>query len=262
MDIDDPQDDFISFPEQEITKPVLIGTTAKPPIVPVILPPWAKRILAFDLETTGTDADARIIEFGAVLFVDGQAAGFWECYVNPGNIDYSAPRVVEALGVSGIDLGRLASAMPFSQALHIIQSAFGQSQVRVAHHSRFDTGIIRGEIDRLKADPAINIEDYPPKGPYKSGTVLDTMALDIVLNPDARGRGLAPVAERWDIGGWTKHRAKGDADAAGRILLAMAPKLPPDLEDVLASMRQAQVKHDEIVAARRAEAASKAGSEK
>lgn len=257
----DPNDDFIMPPDAPPNPPPA-KPAPKPPTPPVILPPWAKRILAFDVETTGTDSDARIIEFGACLFVDGKEEAFWTCLVNPGNIDMEDPRVVEALGVNGVSPSELASAMPFSQALHLIQSAFGQAPVRVAHHSRFDTGMIRAEIERLKADPTVSIDDYAAQGPYRNGIVLDTLALDIVLNPLAKGRGLAPVAERWGVSGWQKHRARGDASAAGRILLAMAPKFAADadLNAIVPMMKESQARHDEHVAARKAEAAKEGGT--
>jgi len=259
----DPNDDFIMPPDEGAKLPAAKPPPPKPPPAPVVLPSWAHRIVAFDTETTGTDDDARILEFGAVLWEDGVKVVDWAFFVNPGSIDTTDARVVEALGVNGLTVADIATAPTFAQNFWLVRHVFHQAAVRVAHNARFDQRMLQVEITRCLAAGTIKPSEASlDEIESEHKVILDTMALDIVLNPSAKGRGLASVAERWGVGDWHKHRAKGDAYAAGRILLAMAPKLPHRLEEVLPAMRQAQIKHDEAVAARRAEAAAKGGGAK
>lgn len=217
----------------------------------VDLPDWANRFVSFDTETTGTDEHARILEFGAVLWEKGEISRRWDMYLNPGAIDLSKPDVKEALTVNGIDPESLVGAPTFVQACKEIMGILAQADVRVAHASRFDSRMVRQEFERGVQEGKLKWEDAGSSD--RKRVLLDTQALDLYLNPLQCSRSLKSTAARWGVSGWQEHRACGDAEAAGRIFLAMAPKLP-DLATTCKENRLGQDRWDVILAERKARA--------
>jgi len=214
----------------------------------VHVPGWARRTVGFDTETTGTDENARIIEFGAVVWEDGLKVVSLTWLLNPGEVDLADPNIRKAFEVNQIDPDSLKDKPTFAQVFDQIRHALGQADVRVAHNAPFDQRMMRQEFQRAVKQGLLKLEDGKAPGRH---ITLDTLAWDLVLHPDARGRSLAAVAERWGVSGWEAHRAAGDAEAAARILQAMAPKMPgcDELADIQAL---AQRKWQAIMDAKRA----------
>ena len=198
-----------------------------------------------------------------MLFADGLPAHEWSFLLNPGPIDMDDPAVAEAFDVNGIDPAHLKKAPFFAEAYSRIVHALGVSAISflyAAHNARFDWRMLTGEVNWAIRRSALHpAEAFVWRGLERRIT-LDTMALDIVLHPEKRKRNLEAVASYWGVEGWNKHRAAGDAEASGRILLAMAPDLPADIEEVCLLQAVAQKKHDDEIAARKAEEAAKGGT--
>ena len=219
------------------------------------MPDWNKRVLAFDTETTGVGESARIVEVGCVLWDEGRVAVTMAWLLKPGDVDYADPKVADAMRVNQINPATLKDAPSFAQAFPEIRNALGQAPVRVAHNAPFDQRMLRQEFKRAVAEGKLPAD--AGKGKAVSHT-LDTLALDLFLNPDVKGRKLEVVAARWGVSDWNKHRAAGDAEASVRILQAMAPRLPDEMHEVLEVQKEAQCKWQRIMDQMRARGAQKA----
>ena len=211
-----------------------------------MMPSWAKRTLAFDTEASGTGENARIIEFGAVVWEDGLKVVGLAWLINPGELNMDDPEVRGAFEVNRINPEVLKDEPTFAEVFEEIKHVLEQSNVRVAHNARFDQGLLRREFARAVQSGLLKPEDAK-RG---SNTTLCTMALDYHLRPEPKGHSLAAVAERWGVPPWQSHRATCDAEAAARILHAMAPKLPIRLEDVVVAQKAAQAELEKIFAER------------
>lgn len=218
-------------------------------------PEWARRLVGFDTESTGTDDRARIVEVGAVVWEDGRLVCSVSWLLNPGDVDWTDPAVQEARGVNHISPEMIADKPTFAEAFPEIRAALAQAQVRVAHNSRFDARMLRNEFERAVRAGTLKPEDSRTQERFFT---LDTLALDLHLHPNERSRSLQTIATRWNVSGWEQHRAAGDAHAAVQIAHAMVPRLPADLHVVKAVQLAAQAKWDSIIADRRARDAQKA----
>lgn len=211
---------------------------------------WYSRILAFDVETTGLTDDARIIEFGVSLWEDGMRVVNYGWLINPGEINLSDPNVAKAFEANQIDPTLLRTQPTFADTFSEIKNSLLQSETRAGHNVRFDSKMLRLAFQRSVKAGTLRMVDAAPSGTH---ITLDTLALDLHLNPEAKGRSLEAVAARWGVGEWKKHRAAGDADAAAQILLAMSGKLPTDVVELMALQKAAQAKWDDIIAKRERE---------
>ena len=199
---------------------------------------WHKRMVGFDTETTGTDAFARVVEFGVCVWEDGRKVVNMSWLLNPGPLDLADPSIREAFEVNKLDPASLRDQPTFSEVFPLIRQCLEQAEVRVAHNAPFDQKMLRQEFQRAVA--AGTLEPGQGAGSGKHAT-LDTLALDLAVNPSAKGHSLQATAERWKVqSGWQAHRASGDAEAAVRIMHAMAPSLPGDLVEVLARQKKSQ----------------------
>lgn len=185
--------------------------------------PWVRRVLGYDTETTGVDDNSRIVEFGAVLAVDGAVEKAWRVLLCPPNVDWQSPTVVEAMNINEITFSELRGKPTFSEAFPLIRTALIQAPVRVGHNVVFDSRMMRGEFRRSLALGELNQDDIAG---MSSIVTLDTMALDLYLHPKAGRYNLKAVGARWGVKTWVEHSAVGDADASIRILTAMSEHLP------------------------------------
>ena len=143
---------------------------------------WARRILGYDTETTGTSPSARLIEFGAVLIEDAKVVSSWVVKLKPPDVDWHDPSVQEALRVNGIEPADLDGCKQFHQEFGYIKSALTQSRVRCGHNYKFDSMILRNEFRRAVQAGLLKAEDA--SGLDKIIT-LDTLFLDLHLSPNA-----------------------------------------------------------------------------
>ena len=166
-----------------------------------------ERFVAIDLETTGLDArrDA-IVAAAAVPFIAAEPAEGLVTLVNPGR-----PIPAESTAIHGITDVMVAMAPVIDTVLSALTAAWGES-VLVGHGVSFDLAVI-GRERKARRLPAI------------ANPALDTMRLAAALHRSWTDVGLDAVAARLGIPILGRHTARGDAVAAGQILLALLPAL-------------------------------------
>jgi DNA polymerase III subunit epsilon len=126
------------------------------------------REVILDTETTGFDFAAdRVVEIGALEYVDGRATGWTlHVYINPGQ-----PMPAEALAVHGLTDEFLADKPPFAAVADELVEFLAGARV-VAHNADFDIGMLAAELARLDRQPVW-------------GEVVDTAALARRRHPGA-----------------------------------------------------------------------------
>jgi DNA polymerase III epsilon subunit family exonuclease len=167
--------------------------------------------VAFDTETTGLGASARLVELGAVRFRGEHLEDEWSCLVDPG-----VPIPPEATAIHGISdqdvAGRPRAREVLGGFLHFIEGA-----ALVAHHAPFDVGILSREL--LRAGLAL------PDNP-----VLDTCAIPRRLRLDVPNHRLGTLAGAFRVPCGRAHRALADARVAAGLLCAYLKRLGPAAE--------------------------------
>ena len=158
--------------------------------------------VAVDLETTGLDATSdRIIEIGAVRFLDGEVSGRFETFVDPG---IPIPEFVQTL--TGIRDADVAGAPSVSRALAELAVFVGDRPV-VGHRVSFDLSFLSNA------------------GLELAGPAFDTYDLATVLLPTARRLDLSSLAAALEVPMPVAHRALADAEATGEVFLRLLKKL-------------------------------------
>lgn len=158
--------------------------------------------VALDVETTGFDpASDRVIEIGAVRFVDGAPVDRFRSFVRP---DRAVPAAVEAL--TGITSADLVGAPAIEDTLIALHAFVGTAPV-VGHNVAFDLGFLGAG------------------GWHPVGAAYDTFELASVLLPRATRLDLQSLTTMLEItlAGW--HRAEADAEATGRAFAALQARL-------------------------------------
>lgn len=215
--------------------------------------PWKDAFVAWDVETTGLDERARIIEIATAAFSRGSMIATASCLFDPclDDEEWASPDVQKALSVNGItrreccDAPRLTSSdvmRLFGRSHPRREPAFprlGGSVVYVGHNVRFDLRVLQEENARLMASGPFTPDNMVISDFVAEEQHLCTIGLDLVLRPNAEGHSLAATCERWGVEHGTLHRALADVQAVGRLLLRMAPELPHDLDHVLEMQRDA-----------------------
>lgn len=184
------------------------------------------RIVAFDTETTGLQSynDDRIIEFGAVEIIVNAELNVERVVHHPYLINPQCPIPREASNVSGIYDEHVADKPTFSDVAQDIWNILDGS-ILVAHNFNFDFGFIRNEFRRLE-----NGMEWP-----KTLGEIDTLTLARLYMKDLKSKRLESVAKFFNIPLDNAHRAVDDAEATGRVFVAIAKRFgaPEDLEDML-----------------------------
>lgn len=178
------------------------------------------RFAAFDLETTSTDTSrARIIEIGVAVFEAGEVVHRWQQLVNPGQpLD---PAITDITGIRDEDL---QGQPPLEDVLDQLLDMLAP-QPLLAYNHAYDLGVLRAELKRHGREAT-----FPP--------CLDPLPFcwrylrQAGKTPNAR---LGTVCGFFGIPLEEAHRADHDAEAAGRVLLALpdVADLPPTLRDLL-----------------------------
>jgi DNA polymerase-3 subunit epsilon len=165
------------------------------------------RFVAIDLETTGLDPrrDA-IVAAAAVPFVDALPTEGLVTLVNPGR-----PIPASSSAIHGITDAMVAAAPSVDDLLPALAAAWGDT-VLIGHGVDFDLAVI-GRERRARRLPAL------------ANPSLDTMRLAAALNRSWGDVSLDAVAARLGIPIVGRHTARGDAVAAGHILLKLLPAL-------------------------------------
>lgn len=172
-------------------------------------PLFAIRAVALDAETTGLDVRrSRLVEIAAV-HVDGtridRANAFHSLVACP------EPIPASATAVHGIDADTLRDAPAFA-SLQPGLAAFIGDRVMVGHTIGFDLALLRHEAERIGA-------------PFVPPPALDVRLLAQIAEQRLPSYSLEALAAWLDVPLEDRHRAMGDAMAAARILVALAPRL-------------------------------------
>mgnify|MGYP002632404826 CR=1 FL=1 len=174
------------------------------------------RIAVLDVETTGFDAvEERIIEVGIVTFERGEIVERWGAFVNPGK---TIPDAV--IKLTGITDEMVASAPPFEEVAGEVSERLTGVGIS-AYNLSFDRSFVRAELGRAGYA-------WPDDAPC-----LDPLVFVRQFHKEHASKKLGAVAERLGVSLEQAHRAVDDAEAAGRVLYALADDLPDSLEELL-----------------------------
>jgi DNA polymerase III epsilon subunit family exonuclease len=190
--------------------------------------PWLHHPLAvIDIETTGLDRNARIVEIGVINIDRGQVVDEWESLVNPG-----IPIPPDSTRVHGISDADVADAPTFAEIVRDLEPHLRYA-VPIAHNAGFDKRLIVSELRRCR----IELTRCPAADP--EFTWIDTMQLARRYVRGLSNHKLPTVAKRFDIKLESNHRALQDARVCMWSLLSMekAGLLPRTLGELQVGKR-------------------------
>lgn len=192
---------------------------------------WAVAPLAvIDFETTGLTPDAdRIVEIGIACFAGGELTNLKHWLVNPG-----IPIPEQARNVHGIGDADVAGAPTFEQiAVELVEVLKGH--LPVAYNAGFDRAFLLAELERAGIDTR-----GPEHAPASSAEVdwIDPLIWTRELYRDDSSRKLTDIAARLGITLERAHRAASDAETTGRVLLAIAERMPATYTEVIGLQAQ------------------------
>lgn len=158
--------------------------------------------VAFDLETTGSDAAAdAIIEIGAVRFEQGREVAAFSQLVDPGR-----PIPLRITNLTGIG-DAMVRGKPGPAAALAAFLAFAGDLPLVAYNAAFDLACLRAVAARA--------------GMPLTNTCFDCHALARLAAPLARSHRLGSLARYFGHQVGQAHRAEDDARACGAVFLAL-----------------------------------------
>ena len=201
---------------------------------------WAaQKIAVIDFETTGLDPQVdRVIEIGIVCFEDGQLTAHHNWLVNPG-----IPVPEAARAVHNISDEQLVDAPPFEKLTSDIRAAL-DDHLPVAYNHSFDRAFLHAELDRAGVSrKAGKHKTVPPA--FLEGIVWgDPLVWVRELYKDEKGHKLTDMAGRLGIALDQAHRASSDAEATGRVLLALASRMPGTYGELVRLQSQYAARQD------------------
>jgi DNA polymerase III epsilon subunit family exonuclease len=177
---------------------------------------WRDSWVAFDTETTGLNKFARVLEIGIVYFEHGEVADTWSTFLNPPDLDWNHPEVLEALKVNGLSKKDVAGAPQFHEIVGELTERL-HTDVWVGHNLEFDVRMLSQEFERIQRP-----WDFRPP------VSLCTQRLSYRLHPQEKSHKLVHTAERWQVEQPSAHRAVVDATTCGKVLAKMLQKLPEE----------------------------------
>lgn len=180
-------------------------------------------LVVIDFETTGTSPEEdRILEVGMVGFDNGELTFRESLLVNP-----RIPVPEEARAVHGISDEELTGAPTFDEVLPTLVELL-KGRLPVAYNASFDRAFLHAETARVQRA----IPGLPPA--MRNDVVwLDPLVWAREILKDQKSRKLTDVAAHFGIPLEQAHRAAGDAEATGRVLLALAPNMPQPYGEVV-----------------------------
>lgn len=184
--------------------------------------PWTDLpLVVIDFETTGTDASVdRVIEIGLVGFHRGEMQFREALLVNPG-----IPIPEESRAIHGITDEELVGAPTFGQALPQILGML-EGRLPVAYNASFDRGFLLAELERVRGTGVLAQVATLPPALAPDVQWIDPLVWAREILKDQKSRRLGDVAAHLGVPLEQAHRAAGDAEATGRVLLALARQMP------------------------------------
>lgn len=205
---------------------------------------WAAQALAvIDFETTGLQPqNDRIVEIGIARFVGGELTGLDNWIVNPG-----IPIPAEARAVHNISDEEIAHASSFVAVVDELRDKLA-GHLPVAYNAGFDRAFLHAELARAAVQPTGG--NLPPA--FAPDVVwIDPLVWSRELFRHERGHKLTDACARLGITQGTAHRAASDAEAAGRVLLALAERLPASYGELIRLQGQSAARQELDMATRR-----------
>ena len=188
------------------------------------------RFVAFDLETTGTLPGVdRIVEIGAVRFIDGEVESVFSTLVDPG---MSIPPGASA--VNGIKDDMVIGKPKIDTLLEPLTDFLGDD-VLVAHNAAFDMQFLTADYSKY--------EIRTPRG-----LVLDTYPMAKKVLPGLANYRLSTLVQHLNVESSGFHRAEEDATYCAKVLLRMIAKITgsptawPPIENLVALTGNGEVR--------------------
>lgn len=179
------------------------------------------QFIAFDLETTGTVPGAdRIVEIGAVKFVNGNVEAVFSTLVDP---LVAIPPGASA--VNGIT-NDMVKGKPLIESLLPDFAAFCGDLPVVAHNAPFDAQFLTADIKKF--------ETVAPRG-----IILDTLPIARKVFPGLPNYKLGTLVQHLKIPSSEFHRAEEDATYCGKLFLELVKRISingqaPAIENLIA----------------------------
>ncbi|RYZ52711.1 MAG: 3'-5' exonuclease [Proteobacteria bacterium] len=156
-------------------------------------------VVIFDFETTGLDSIRdRIIEVGAIKYVNGKRVGDFSFLVKP---EIPLPEIITK--ITGIT-PEMLEGQPAIEAVLPDFLQFIDKTVLVAHNAEFDMAFLRSACSRL----GYQIE-YP---------CFCTLKMARQLLPDLESKNLDTLAKHYELTFAARHRSVGDCEVTGAVL--------------------------------------------
>lgn len=192
------------------------------------------RFIAFDLETTGTLPGVdRIVEIGAVRFVNGNVDAIYSTLVDP-----RIPIPPDASRVNKITDDMVLGKPTIDKLLEPFADFCGDDVI-VAHNAIFDAQFLTSDIKKYEA--------RAPKG-----VVIDTYTMAKKVYPGLANYRLGTLVQHLNIESTDFHRAEEDATYCGRLFIDMvkkitgAPNLMPPVENLINLTGRAELSFPQI----------------
>jgi len=175
--------------------------------------PWIDHPIAFlDVETTGRNAAAdRLVEVAVVIGLRGDVVARHSWLVHPGR-----PIPAESTAVHGIRDEDVAGKPSFAEVATEILATLGGA-IPAAYNAVFDRGFMLAELERASIRP-----ENPPPAMRREVDWIDPLTFARELYKHEGSRALGDMAALLGIDLVNAHRATDDAEAALRVLYALA----------------------------------------
>ncbi|MCC7404026.1 MAG: 3'-5' exonuclease [Bdellovibrionales bacterium] len=165
------------------------------------------RFIAFDLETTGTLPGVdRIVEIGAVRFINGEVEAVFSTLVDP-----RIPIPPDASRVNKIT-DQMVSGKPTIDKLLEPFAEFCGQDILVAHNAIFDAQFLTSDVRK-----------YESRAPR--GVILDTYTIAKRVYPGLANYRLGTLVQHLNIPAGEFHRAEGDATYCGKLFIELVKKI-------------------------------------
>lgn len=180
-----------------------------------------------DFETTGFDEQIdRIVEVGLVRFERGEVRARHNWLVHPG---MSIPE--SATSVHGITDAMVADAPRFEQIASEVQAALEQ-QLPVAYNATFDRKFLHAEMARL------GVVSSPVPALDPEVTWVDPLVWVREIMAEEKSKRLGDVCAKLGIELNDAHRAWADAEATGKVLVAISDQMPQTYGELIRIQHQ------------------------
>lgn len=201
--------------------------------------PWVDCPIAFlDVETTGRDpVNERIVELGIVIGKRGEVVERHSWLIHPGR-----PIPKEMSAIHGITDEDVADKPSFAEIAPELLERLANA-IPAAYNATFDRAFLLAELERAGVRPT-----SPPPAVRREVDWVDPLTFARELYKDEDSRALGDMATRLGIDLVKAHRATDDAEAALRVLYALAknPRIPRAYGGLIQEQRRLYRQQDEV----------------